>query len=491
MTRAQLALWVVFGASLVVCGHGWFAHPQAIAGGYLSAWSAVWTLAVGGLVFEMVGRVSGARFALTLSPLTSVLQRLLPIAALLYLPLLLGAEYVYPWIEGGLRVPEEASQAFDKVSGWYDMFGLGSTGLVVRSSLYFFVVLVLWRLLRGHRFKPGRVSGMGLFLLGVMWTFATTDWWMAQRTSWVSTIYPVIKLSGGFCAAVAATALYLCVTCERKSESQENLRHTVGLLLFAGSCFWAYLVYCQTLLIWIADLPHENGYLLARLHSGYWQLSIAVTALRFVIPFFVLLREDAKQNRWTLGLASVAMLLGHGLDEVLAVLPEQPTSALSSPYLLPSWLLVLSAGVACSLSAKGLASTPSESESKAKKQEAQRYVGEIECAALPPKSKPQVTTHQADDALHSRRIAQVCAGALTVGAIAVAFSASWLDGGERGAPHSPSGPLQTSLYNGARDRTVRTIPDDLRQRLKEQRAGLLAIPPDSRWAWLEGSRSDE
>lgn len=492
MNRVRAIAWIACGASLLVCLFGWFAEPQSIAGAYLSAWSAVWTLAVGSLTFEMIGRVSGARFAVTLRPVTSALQWLLPLAALLYIPMLWGAEHLYPWVEGGLSVPEEKQDAIAKVAAWYDTFGLGSVGLALRSAVYFLVILSLWWLLRGSRVRPARVSAFGLFVLGVLWTFASTDWWMAQRTSWVSTIYPAIKLTGGFCAAVAAISIYLCAGRGGERHPRRKLRHAIGTLLFAASCFWAYLVYCQTLLIWIADLPHENGYLLARLQNGYWQMSVAVTVLRFVTPFFLLLRKDAKQNAWTLGLAAAAVLVGHGLDEALAVLPEPAGAVTDLGYLLPCGLMTVAAAVASLLRPNLLQLEEVGALSKPQsKFAAQPYRGEVEHAVVMTRMENHKSSSQASDNLNSRRVAQVFAGALAVGAVALAFMASWLDGSEGDAPHAPSGSLQTSLYNSARARSAQTIPEGLRQRLNDQSATLLSQPPKHRWDWLEERSSSD
>ena len=44
----------------------------------------------------------------------------------------------------------------------------------------------------------------------------------------------------------------------------ENHLHSLGKMLFAATGFWAYIYFCQHMLIWYANLPEETVYFLRR-----------------------------------------------------------------------------------------------------------------------------------------------------------------------------------------------------------------------------------
>ncbi len=87
------------------------------------------------------------------------------------------------------------------------------------------------------------------------------------------------------------------------------------------STFWAYLWYCQYMLIWYVNNPEETSYYVQRLHGAWAPLFWANLVLNWGIPFFVLLPRSAKRNPKVLVQVCVVVLLGRWLDLYLMIVP--------------------------------------------------------------------------------------------------------------------------------------------------------------------------
>ncbi|MCC6990495.1 MAG: molybdopterin oxidoreductase, partial [Acidobacteria bacterium] len=76
----------------------------------------------------------------------------------------------------------------------------------------------------------------------------------------------------------------------------ENHLHSLGKMVFAWTGFWAYIYFCQFMLIWYANLPEETVYFLRRADNGWLPYLLLLPALKFVVPFVLLLPREAKRN---------------------------------------------------------------------------------------------------------------------------------------------------------------------------------------------------
>jgi len=154
-------------------------------------------------------------------------------------------------------------------------------------------------------------------------TFATWDWIMSIQPHWYSTLYPWYVFASAAVTMFSFLQLYLIFM---KSHGylpnvNENHIHDVGKLMFAISVFWTYLFFSQYMLIWYANIPEETIYFKKRL-LGYPFLFWLAFFLNFVLPFFVLLKRDAKRNKKVVITAAFLIIIGHFIDFFLMVAPE-------------------------------------------------------------------------------------------------------------------------------------------------------------------------
>ena len=96
--------------------------------------------------------------------------------------------------------------------------------------------------------------------------------------------------------------------------------HDLGKFLFAFSIFWTYMWFSQFMLIWYANIGEETGYFLHR-REEYSFLFYANLAVNFLIPFFVLMRNDTKRKLGSLAFVAVIVFIGHWVDFFLMIKP--------------------------------------------------------------------------------------------------------------------------------------------------------------------------
>src|SRR5207248_1219173 len=99
---------------------------------------------------------------------------------------------------------------------------------------------------------------------------------------------------------------------------------------------WAYLVWCQAMLIWIADLRHDNIWWLARSRQGWQWLALAIVLFGLIAPFFLLLFRAVKKGTGSLGAVAAIVLAAQLAFVAYQVLPEYSRSVSK-----PAWISTL------------------------------------------------------------------------------------------------------------------------------------------------------
>ena len=141
------------------------------------------------------------------------------------------------------------------------------------------------------------------------------QWIMSLDAHWYSTLYAWYTGASWFISANAIMILLLVYLKGRgyfTKVSEEHL-HDLGKYLFAISIFWTYLWFSQYMLIWYANIGEETVYFQTRMEK-YPVLFYGNLVLNFIVPFFILMRNDTKRKYGTLILVSLVVLLGHWMD---------------------------------------------------------------------------------------------------------------------------------------------------------------------------------
>lgn len=182
------------------------------------------------------------------------------------------------------------------------------------------------------------MSALFLVIFAITFSIVSFYFLLSLDAHWFSTMFAVLvftDVSQTGTAFVTLVAALLVSAGALKGFLNENHLHNIGKMLFAWTGFWAYIYFCQFMLIWYANLPEETTYFLRRTDNGWMPYMVALPLLKFVVPFVLMLPRDAKRKAsrlipvavlvlfaqfWELFLM-VAPALGHGADAAHAHIP--------------------------------------------------------------------------------------------------------------------------------------------------------------------------
>ena len=104
-------------------------------------------------------------------------------------------------------------------------------------------------------------------------------------------------------------------------EATAEHGHALGRILLTFVIFWAYIAFCQYLLIWIADIPREIQWVAVRTAEGWGAVAIALIVGHFALPFLALLPKETKRRAASLAAMGMWMLVAHYVDVYWMVIP--------------------------------------------------------------------------------------------------------------------------------------------------------------------------
>ncbi|HEY6455850.1 MAG TPA: hypothetical protein VIY90_11290 [Steroidobacteraceae bacterium] len=297
--------------------------PRQALLSYLFAFLFCCGVSVGSLALLMVHVLTGGAWGDLIRPHLLAAARVLPLLALLSLPVLFGETILYPWAgPAGL-----AHDALLHAQSWY----LNPTFFTLRTVSYFAVWLLLLAQLQRRLDQPERLPRLaapGLILYAITATLAAVDWAMSLLPHWHSTVFGLLVATGWTLSAAALATL--CATGSRDApNTAPALFKDLGNLLLALVLIWAYLAFMQYLTIWIADLPAETRWYLPRTLSSWREVAWFLILFHFIIPFAVLLSRRAKQQRKVLAGVAAVLLIAHGIDALWLIVPNSRPAGLA------------------------------------------------------------------------------------------------------------------------------------------------------------------
>ena len=328
----RLQLWalpvgIVFLAVLII---GFATDRAQFFRSYLFAFSFWAGISVGALALLMLQHLTSGGWGLVIRRVLEAATRTLPLIVILFVPILIGAHWLYPWTHAEEVAKHPA--LIEKVRLYLNM-----QFFIVRAAIYFAIWLALtfflnrWSLLQdrtGDRkfTKKMRVlSGPGMVLLIFTVTFASIDWFMSLDPEWSSTIYGFIFVASWALSALAFVIAALAIL--TKYEPMKTVVaplhfHDLGKLLLALVMLWSYFAFSQFLIIWSGNLPEEIRWYLPRTRGAWGVLAVTVVILHFAFPFLFLLSRSLKRNPNTLALVALLILVMRLLDLLWMITPN-------------------------------------------------------------------------------------------------------------------------------------------------------------------------
>lgn len=245
---------------------------------------------------------------------------------LLLLVLVFGHSTLYEWTHA------EAVAADPLLSGKTGYLNLPF--FFVRFAFFVGILLALSYMMRknslledlhgGMKYYKSNLTVASLFLLffAIYISVTSWDWLMSLDAHWYSTMFGWYTFASFWVTGIAVMTLVV-IYVKRKGYLdvvKEGHLHDLGKLMFAFSVFWTYLIFCQFMLIWYANIPEETAYFRQRYDDFMW-LFYTIFIMNFVAPFLVLMSRDAKRRVKILVIAACIIIVGHFLDFYLIVMP--------------------------------------------------------------------------------------------------------------------------------------------------------------------------
>jgi hypothetical protein len=323
----RLAL-IAGGLALAVSLVGLVVTPGAFLRAYLPAYLFWLGLSLGCLALSLLHYLAGGAWGLAVLRPAEAAARLLPLAAVFFLPIALGIRTIYPWTDQAWM----AAQAHLAHKTAY----LNIPFFLARSGAYFAVWLVLSLLAGrwsrqldtdpdprlGRRLR--RLSGVGLLALGLTAVFAGIDWLMSLEPEWHSAIYGGMVAMGAALSAFAFV-VFVSMALARRSVLRAVLSpqqlNDLGNLLLTFVVVWAYMAYSQFIIIWSGNLREEITWYVRRSQGGWEWLAAAVVVAGVAVPVLVLLSRQDKRSRGWLMLAAGLVLATRWVDTVWLTAP--------------------------------------------------------------------------------------------------------------------------------------------------------------------------
>lgn len=242
--------------------------------------------------------------------------------------LYLHAHHLYHWADEAEVAKDEILQHKSSFLNKY-WYGLGS--LVIMGVWIYFATQI--RKLSLQEDAEGTtsytqyrrvkvISAIFLPIGGFTSAAMVWQWIMSVDSHWYSTLFAWYTTASWFVAMMALTIMTLIYM---KSKGYfENVRadhfHDLGKYLFAFSVFWTYLWFSQYMLIWYANVGEETIYFRTRINE-YPAMFYGNLIINFVLPFFILLRNDTKRKAGTLFFVAFLVFVGHWWDFFLMIKP--------------------------------------------------------------------------------------------------------------------------------------------------------------------------
>lgn len=322
-----------------------FGEEIAWKGWLIGSWYTVGLALFGAVLLAMNALASGG-WATTIKRVPEAMTRYFIVAIIpfgILAAAVFGGSHLYEW-----AVPHEDDGSLHAHLLHHKEPWLNPTWWVIRMGIYFALWIAFsWFMVSHsrkqdvdgdvkHTWSVRKIAAPFCIVFGLSVTFASIDYIKSIEAAWFSTMFGVYQFAGIMMSGFSMLILLLLAlrnSGHMRDHVNENHFHTLGIWLISSCVFWAYIWFCQFLLIWYSNIPEETGHYLARWDHPvwFWVSFVLNPLLNFAIPFLVLLPRPNKRNTKVLGLVALVVLVGRFVDLWQFVVPKPELNAAKVP----------------------------------------------------------------------------------------------------------------------------------------------------------------
>ena len=321
IARWQTPALMVGIVGAIASAIGGFLQPDVFFKAYLPSYLFWFLIVAGALGVLMLQYITGGEWGLLIRRPLGAAARTMPWMFVLFLPILLGAKFIYPWLDPHFV---EANPVLKLKAAW-----LNYNRWAAMAVLYFVIwTFWAWRVRRlSLRFyedrapetdlKRRRMSAAGLLMIVLTITFASIDWMMSLEPGWYSSMYGISLTVGAGLSAFAFVTFFLTRIADT-GAMRDVLKPThfrdLGNLMLAFTMLWAYTAFSEFLLIWYGNIKEEIPYFLKREHGSWGFVAACLVLFHFFLPFTMLLMRGIKDRPKTIAIVTVIVLVMRYVD---------------------------------------------------------------------------------------------------------------------------------------------------------------------------------
>jgi hypothetical protein len=335
--RGALAVGLL---AAIVCAVVATREPTHFCRAYLPAYVFFLGLALGSLALTLIYHLTGGAWGFLLRRILEAAMGTLPLLAILFLPIAWGIAHLYRWAQPAAVAADAQLQ--------HQQFYLSAKWFWLRAAGYFVVWLTMAWLLRrwsaaeereaSRRWaaKSLHVAGVGAVLYGVTIHFAAIDWLMSLETVFHSTIWGPMVALGQLVSALAVAIIVLTRLRHEPAVAEVLSGEVLGdlaSLLLTLLIVWTYLAWFQYMLVWIANLPVDVIWYVARRRPMWQAVAWVIAIFGFAIPFFLLLFRKVKRHPARLAATAALIACMQLVVAYYEVLPTFPADRLADHLL--------------------------------------------------------------------------------------------------------------------------------------------------------------
>jgi hypothetical protein len=365
------------GAAALVMLFGLF-WPRDFFRAYLTAYMLWLGVTLGCLALLMLHHLVGGDWGLLSRRICEAAISRFPIMLLLFLPIVLGVRFLFPWANAEQVAADPILQ--NKAAYLNFWFWL------IRIVVFFGIWMILSARLRGlsHAQDAGTdlkahekmcgLSAPGLLLFFLTVTFTAVDLIMSREPHWYSTIIGLLVSVGMGLSGLCLILIVLALIVEEQLIVHQPHHQTLltadaqpfsnfvsparlndfGNLLLTLVILWAYMALAQLIVIWMGntseDIPWYTQRGMDAMRPNMWRwYGFAMVVLHFFVPFFILLIKENKRRLAVLGTIALVLLVLRQMDMVWLFAPtitgpEGPESAIGGPASFMDFLAPIAIG---------------------------------------------------------------------------------------------------------------------------------------------------
>ncbi|MBV9470889.1 MAG: hypothetical protein JO316_09300 [Abitibacteriaceae bacterium] len=258
-------------------------------------------ITVGSLALLLVHNVVGGGWGFVLRRFLEAASRLLPVMAVLYIPIIIGYPQIYAWAR-----PDEV--AHDKVlqgQTWW----MTPAFVIARVVIMFASWIAISTIINSRYAKldekddPEITSWLSVFSAPcIVWyvitvTVLSIDWVMTLTPHWVSSIIGFLYVVGQGLSTWALMAILATEVTKGEGVGEripDRYFRDIGNFTLAFTLLWAYMSFSQYVITYSGNTAEEATWYVERSHNGWPIIGFGLIAFHFFAPFFTLMSSTVK-----------------------------------------------------------------------------------------------------------------------------------------------------------------------------------------------------